>query len=170
MKTCTKCGEEKDTGEFSPDKRRKSGLIARCKACRVEDCRDHREANREKVRESARKWAGRHASANAAAVSKWRKKNPFAVKLQRSRHAAKRDGYAPCVVTIEELKAAWTGKCEICGVPELELTEGLHMDHDHETAEFRGFLCGKCNRAIGLFNDNEEVMINALHYIMASQT
>ena len=50
--------------------------------------------------------------------------------------------------------------CQICG-----LKERLHIDHCHETSKYRGILCGKCNNALGLFNDNPDLIINALEYI-----
>jgi len=39
------------------------------------------------------------------------------------------------------------------------------MDHNHTTGEFRGVLCNGCNRALGLFKDNEEVVKTALEYL-----
>ncbi len=169
MKTCTKCGEEKELGDFSPDKRKTDGHYARCKECRVEDCRKHREENREKVRESARKWAYVNKEHVEKNMTEWRKKNRWKTILQQSRSAAKRCGHLPCNANAGQIEAAFTGFCEICGVPEAECNRRLHMDHDHKTGEFRGFLCGKCNKAIGLFNDSEEVLVNALHFIMTSQ-
>jgi hypothetical protein len=44
-KTCSKCGVEKDVGEFGKNKSRKDGLQERCKSCRKE----HYEANHEEI-------------------------------------------------------------------------------------------------------------------------
>jgi hypothetical protein len=41
--------------------------------------------------------------------------------------------------------------CESCG--RLPGTRGLHLDHDHTTNKFRGWLCSKCNAALGLLGD-----------------
>lgn len=42
-------------------------------------------------------------------------------------------------------------ECEIC----FEVfTKRPHWDHDHATGKFRGWLCGNCNKALGLLNDN----------------
>ncbi len=72
-----------------------------------------------------------------------------------------------CDATPEELDATFTGKCNICGVPEIELNKKLCMDHNHETGKFRGWLCSKCNKGLGLLGDSEELLIDALHYVMA---
>ena len=44
------------------------------------------------------------------------------------------------------------GACEICGVE--PPNHGLHLDHDHETGAFRGWLCRSCNTAVGLAGDD----------------
>lgn len=51
-KSCTKCGEVKPLDEFSPHPRGRFGRQPSCKAC----ARAYREANREKARESQRKY------------------------------------------------------------------------------------------------------------------
>jgi hypothetical protein len=69
-------------------------------------------------------------------------------------------------VTDEQWQAALAradNRCESCGKrPE---TQGLGADHDHDTMEFRGVLCGPCNRGIGLLGDNEEGVAKALDYL-----
>ena len=50
--------------------------------------------------------------------------------------------------------------CEICSA-----TENLVYDHCHETMEFRGVLCKKCNRGLGLFGDTIEGLLKALRYL-----
>lgn len=65
------------------------------------------------------------------------------------------------------------GKCAICGTDFafLEGDQNLRprIDHCHETGEVRGLLCNKCNRALGLFADDEEILRRALKYIQESK-
>jgi len=54
------------------------------------------------------------------------------------------------------------GLCAICS----QKTQGnLHIDHNHQTNEVRGLLCGKCNRAIGLLNDDVSLFVKAITYL-----
>jgi hypothetical protein len=39
------------------------------------------------------------------------------------------------------------------------------LDHCHDTETFRGWLCHKCNRALGGFNDDLETLDRAKEYI-----
>lgn len=39
------------------------------------------------------------------------------------------------------------------------------LDHDHKTGNMRGWLCHECNRALGNFKDNIELIKKALNYL-----
>jgi protein-arginine kinase activator protein McsA len=52
-------------------------------------------------------------------------------------------------------------RCEICQKP----TEKLNFDHDHSTGKFRGWLCHKCNTALGLFHDSQSILETAISYL-----
>tara|TARA_R110002020_G_scaffold338122_1_gene553470 strand:+ start:198 stop:692 length:495 start_codon:yes stop_codon:yes gene_type:complete len=39
------------------------------------------------------------------------------------------------------------------------------LDHDHKSKEFRGWLCQKCNKGLGAFNDNVNMLWNAIEYL-----
>jgi len=54
--------------------------------------------------------------------------------------------------------------CAICQKPPRD-KQALAMDHNHKTNEFRGLLCKECNRALGLFGDNIDVLTNAVTYL-----
>lgn len=70
-----------------------------------------------------------------------------------------------CITKIDIIKKAFTGTCAICGIPEIQCSTKLHMDHNHITGEFRGFLCSKCNHFLGLANDDIEILSKAIDYL-----
>lgn len=65
------------------------------------------------------------------------------------------------------------GLCAICRQPEVFLRNGepilLAEDHDHKTGFVRGLLCGNCNRALGQFQDSEEILVSAIEYLRKAQ-
>lgn len=71
----------------------------------------------------------------------------------------------------ESLYISQDGKCMICQKPEKISSKksgtrhSLSVDHDHQTGTIRGLLCGSCNRALGLFQDNPEILIRAATYL-----
>ena len=63
-----------------------------------------------------------------------------------------------------ELYKAQNGKCMICG-KELENGKYLDVDHDKNTGAIRGLLCNSCNKGLGMFREDTEIMKNAIKYL-----
>lgn len=87
--------------------------------------------------------------------------------LATSRVLARRGGYIPCLATIEEVVAAYQlqrGNCAMCDTPEPAAGRRMALDHSHATGAFRGWLCTKCNHAIGLLGDDPERAAKMLFY------
>jgi len=57
------------------------------------------------------------------------------------------------------------GQCVICGKPFQNPSDAC-VDHNHDTKEVRGLLCRKCNFGIGYFNDDPELMAEAIEYLL----
>lgn len=51
--------------------------------------------------------------------------------------------------------------CAICR----RSTDRFHVDHNHQTMEIRGLLCGPCNKALGGFQDNVAILLAAIAYL-----
>lgn len=61
-------------------------------------------------------------------------------------------------------------RCAICGNPEIEQRNGLvkHLavDHDHRPGgKVRELLCQACNKGLGCFKDDFDVMLKAIEYL-----
>jgi len=69
---------------------------------------------------------------------------------------------------LDNLYAEQNDSCKICNTHKDEnITHKgvLCIDHSHDNYEIRGLLCGKCNTAIGLLNDDPEILTKAVEYL-----
>ena len=55
--------------------------------------------------------------------------------------------------------------CDCCGC----VSDNLHLDHDHTTKEFRGYLCVNCNHGLGKFNDEICKLEKAIDYLKGNK-
>jgi len=62
-----------------------------------------------------------------------------------------------CEICLSQFDPPMNGSGSTANVP--------HFDHDHDTGNFRGWLCGRCNRALGLLGDNPGILRKALAYL-----
>lgn len=69
-------------------------------------------------------------------------------------------------LTPEEYLAIYNkqdGACAICG--ELPGNSPLVVDHCHNSKKVRGLLCLKCNRGLGFFSDDPNLLRKAAMYL-----
>ncbi len=72
-----------------------------------------------------------------------------------------------------DLLQAQGGRCAICDVSQTEVKRRFAVDHDHACCPgdrscgrcVRGLLCSNCNTAIGLLQDNPNVLRSAADYL-----
>lgn len=80
------------------------------------------------------------------------------IRNQYKRHIKEKYG-----MTIDQYDAmvdSQNGMCSIC-----KRTSKLHVDHCHRSGKVRELLCGPCNNALGLFQDDASVLHLAIAYI-----
>lgn len=86
----------------------------------------------------------------------------------RLRDIERKYGLAP--MTYMAMLVKQGERCRICRREETFDRKGykrasLSVDHDHETGVVRGLLCMDCNRALGLFRDDPELLEAAASYL-----
>jgi hypothetical protein len=100
--------------------------------------------------------------AHLAKVIAWQKRNPEYRLKSRLKMM-----YGTTLEAYYAMLQAQGGKCALCEVF-LSATgaTGPHVDHSHTTGKIRGLLCGRCNRALGLFKENHEALAKASQYVL----
>lgn len=88
--------------------------------------------------------------------------------------AQKKARYGITLEQFEELLAFQGGKCAICPVKVVEDGRRLSIDHDHNCCPgtvscgncVRGILCPNCNRGLGLFQEDVDLLKRAAVYLL----
>jgi hypothetical protein len=113
-----------------------------CVVCAGIATRKWMDANRDRMRQKGREWAKRNYERRKPILMAARRTRRFKDRSRERRRAA-----------LPTPTRAETHICELCGK-----TQGraLSLDHDHRTGAFRGWLCVRCNLALGKLGDTLE--------------
>jgi hypothetical protein len=96
---------------------------------------------------------------------------PSSDPIKRRRHWLKRHirQKFDAKLTVDEYDAKLAqrkGLCFLCNKPQRGgRTPNLVLDHDHKTKRIREFLCSRCNIALGLLEDDVDLLRKAAAYI-----
>jgi hypothetical protein len=133
----------------------------------IDKSKRYKTNNKDKVDISNQKYRELHPDSN----SNFRTKNPDYAKNWEKSHREIIRGYAikrRYKITTEKYEEVFllqNGCCRICGTHQSKLDKRLNIDHSHVSGAFRGLLCGNCNRALGMLNDDPAVIRKAALYI-----
>ena len=72
-------------------------------------------------------------------------------------------------INFNKLFTEQDGCCAVCNKHQSEMNRAISVDHDHETGQVRGLLCGACNRAIGILKDSADTLDKAATYLRRSK-
>ena len=74
-----------------------------------------------------------------------------------------------CKTAASDYRAAWLYGDDLTPRPKLcemcSLDKPLFMDHDHDSGQFRGWLCTQCNTGLGKLGDSIEGLERAIAYL-----
>ncbi len=148
-KRCSVCGEVKPLRDFNRNTLGTHGRAADCKKCRSA----HTKLARQEFKKDP----------------EWRHKSHLSHSTYnlRTKYGLSRDEY-------EVMHANQNGLCAICGKPETAIHYGrylqLGVDHNHRTGAVRELLCSFCNRGLGNFLDDPELLMKAIAYLKKHQS
>lgn len=98
-------------------------------------------------------------------VSRYRKGNPDKIK-----HTKLKQAYGISFEEYQTMVQKQNGVCVVCERPEKVRWKGrltkLAVDHDHKTGKVRGLLCQRCNRALGLLDEDRHSVKRLFAYIV----
>ena len=161
QKTCRKCGELKPLTDFHRQEGMKDGHRHDCKTCHGAAHKEWYAKNRNEEIQRVKRWQQANKDRVNASQRRRRREGGEEHRL-REREGHLRRKYGLRIRDFETLLIAQLGMCAICGRYE---RQKLHVDHDHGTNRVRGLLCGKCNKAIGLLDDDPRRVRSAESYL-----
>ena len=141
IKTCNKCGEQKEIILFAKGKKYKNGYRNICKKCHTDYMIDYYKNNQDKRQEKIKM--------NSGKTPNWR------------RHKISEIKYL-------EMFNLYDGKCHSC---KDRIAINIDHDHSCCSSArscgecVRGILCNQCNAALGLLNDDTNKINKLLEYI-----
>lgn len=129
--------------------------------------KEWRSANPKKVLEQARRYRAKHPETNLKAKSKYREGNLEKIResdreRQRKRRKIDPDGNRRRMdaykIRQETIKSHIAGRnrpenCDICGEK-----SKIVFDHCHARGHFRGWICDRCNKVLGMVKDSQELL------------
>lgn len=177
--TCANCGVNSPECGFYKNPKLIRGHIPWCVSCHSKRTVNRRKAKREVIgKPDGRKCRPRMSEEDKAKSGRERAKKHYYKNLEKSREYARdyaRKNADPDKKRRTRLKAnygmtpeQWQAmfnaqgcKCAICESTDAGSKAGWNTDHCHKSGRVRFILCAHCNRGLGAFKDNPDVMRKA---------
>lgn len=167
MKYCNVCGVDNVSTPFVRNRNQ-------CKECNKKKSKQWRKDNPDKARAANRSWKQRHPERVKELAVKWNAANKDKLKAEKARNHLRRK-YNLSNEAFSSLLTEQSNRCKICNREFNFLIKSLkpHVDHNHSCCSMRktcgkctrGLLCGTCNSAIGLLNDDPDLIQKASEYV-----
>ena len=119
-----------------------------CKPCNDLKSASYYSKNSDRLKRLAKEYKQAHPECNR----KWELKNKYGMSIEE----------------YDRLLEAQGGRCFLCLVEKCQSGRRFAVDHCHKTNKIRGLLCLHCNKALGLFRDNPDVLRRAAAYVELS--
>lgn len=134
----------------------------------------YRLENKEKIKQLHKKYYDENLSKRL----EYLKKNKVRNRLRARKYRVRKDYGITWERYVEMYEEQW-GRCAICGVYKKHSKDTiekqtvahknnldvLHIDHCHNTNKVRGLLCTHCNKALGIFKEDVNILENAINYL-----
>lgn len=128
--------------------------------------KEYRDSHKDAIKILKHEWYLENKETSIKKNKKWVKLNP-----DRKRNNDLKSLFGITLEDYNRMLKEQKCVCAICGKEETEVDKrinkkrNLAVDHDHQTEKVRGLLCGKCNKMLGLVNDNPKILLNAINYL-----
>jgi hypothetical protein len=163
-KRCTKCNEDLPATEkfFNRKKSSKDGLYCWCKKCKNKRQQEWSIENRDEIREYKKEYYLKNRYKKLQYEKEYAKNKPHKCRERRVKSLYGIDGKG-----LQDLMNEQKGCCAICGESLVtpQTTRNYSVDHDHATGKVRGLLCGNCNAAVGLVNEDISICKSLIEYL-----
>jgi hypothetical protein len=113
-----------------------------------------RNENAAQMKTIRKNWVRKNRARVSAKAKAWQRVHPDKVLAAKRLH---KYGITPA-----QYAAMWDsqeGLCAICSRP------AEVIDHDHQTGDVRGLLCDFCNKGLGFFRDDQNILDAASRYL-----
>jgi hypothetical protein len=123
--------------------------------------KEYRQNNKDKIAERDKDYRSRKVEQTRLRSAKW-----YANNRDRSKNSRLLRKYNISLDEYNKMLLEQDGKCWTCSTKaEDERNKVLVVDHNHLTGEVRGLLCNRCNTAIGLLQESQEILEKVSKYL-----
>jgi len=177
MKYCYNCDKTKEDDEFGKNASTKTGLSSYCLVCERDRIKQYKKLNPEIIKEQKLRYRIKYKDRIKNAYREYYSKNKDKyIEYRRKYNQGNRENikslrlqklYGIGIHEYLQMCLDQDNKCAICNCEIINASQPLAVDHDHTTGDIRGLLCLHCNLGLGNFQDNIELLKNAIEYLKA---
>lgn len=123
--------------------------------------------HKQKIYKQQKDWRDKNSERLRSIVAKrarvWRKNNPKKFQMTQQHYKEKQE-----LKRIEVAGRPRPEVCELCNETAEPIKNGGYrtvFDHNHITGQFRGWICDRCNKVLGLIEDNPDLLKAMIVYL-----